>query len=95
MNVLHTDLGVCVCVCVCGCDFPVSSFAALCHFYTRRPAVSSQRLVVQSSGSDLPVIDLKRVCKRMCDDILEHGCDLLVLEGMGRAIETNLHAVFQ
>ena len=45
-----------------------------------------------SSGNDLPVIDLTRVSSDLCKSVREKGCDLVVLEGMGRAIETNLHA---
>jgi damage-control phosphatase, subfamily II, stand-alone protein len=45
-----------------------------------------------SSGNDLPVIDLRYVSE---DVSLEaQGADFVVLEGMGRGIETNLYAKF-
>ena len=43
-----------------------------------------------SSGNDLPVIDLRRVSRECA--AAAAGADLVVLEGMGRSIETNLHA---
>lgn len=43
-----------------------------------------------STGNGLPVIDLTRVSAELC--AAAEGAQLLVLEGMGRAIETNLHA---
>ena len=55
-------------------------------------ALSENRLVVVSSGSDLPVIDLTRVSSELRD--AARGADLVVLEGMGRAVETNLFARF-
>ncbi|GBG83251.1 hypothetical protein CBR_g36866 [Chara braunii] len=56
-------------------------------------ALDSGSLCVVSSGSDLPVIDLLNVSPELAwaaDD-----ADLVVLEGMGRAIETNLYAEFK
>ncbi|EFJ49670.1 hypothetical protein VOLCADRAFT_80583 [Volvox carteri f. nagariensis] len=55
-------------------------------------AISSGQLRVVCSGSDLPVIDLTKLSPEAVDAAAE--CDLIVLEGMGRAIETNLHAQF-
>lgn len=45
-----------------------------------------------SSGNDLPVIDLKFVSEAVATEALD--ADLVVLEGMGRGIETNLYAKF-
>ena len=45
-----------------------------------------------SSGSDLPVIDLRRVSQRLAS--VSEDADLVILEGMGRAVETNLEAAF-
>lgn len=45
-----------------------------------------------SSGNDQPVIDLRRVSVEVAEEA--RGADLVVLEGMGRGIETNLHAKF-
>ena len=55
-------------------------------------AVRSGRLSVVSDGSDLPVIDLRRGSRALAEAAT--GADLVVLEGMGRAIETNLRAAF-
>ena len=55
-------------------------------------ALDANTLVVVSSGSDLPVIDLSRVSAELVD--AARGADLVVLEGMGRGIETNLFARF-
>ena len=55
-------------------------------------ALDANTLVVVSSGSDLPVIDLSRVSAALVD--AARGADLVVLEGMGRGIETNLFARF-
>ena len=55
-------------------------------------SLSENRLVVVSSGSDLPVIDLTHVSSELRD--AARGADLVVLEGMGRAVETNLFARF-
>lgn len=54
--------------------------------------VSSRRLRVVPSGNDLPVIDLRLVS----DEVVEEAgdADFVVLEGMGRGIETNLNAEF-
>ncbi|GIL51083.1 hypothetical protein Vafri_7187 [Volvox africanus] len=55
-------------------------------------AVASENIRVVCSGSDLPVIDLTQLSKEAVDATAD--CDLIILEGMGRAIETNLHARF-
>ncbi|KAG2443788.1 hypothetical protein HXX76_002131 [Chlamydomonas incerta] len=51
--------------------------------------VGSGRLRVVCSGSDMPVIDLSRLSEEAVAATAD--CDLVVLEGMGRAIETNLN----
>lgn len=55
-------------------------------------AVAAGRLRVVSSGSGLPVIDLSALSPGLAAAC--EGADLVVLEGMGRAIETNLGAAF-
>eukprot|EP00889_Picochlorum_renovo_P000115 jgi/Picre1/27145/NNA_000114.t1 len=54
--------------------------------------ISSQRLRIIPSGSGLPVIDLASPC--ISEEVYEEAkdTDLLILEGMGRSIETNLYA---
>lgn len=51
-------------------------------------AIATRQLRVMSSGSGLPVIDLSRVSRELAEAAV--GADLVVLEGMGRSIETNL-----
>ncbi|CAL0321099.1 unnamed protein product [Lupinus luteus] len=55
--------------------------------------VSTSNLSVANSGNDLPVIDLKRVSQEVA--YLANDADLVILEGMGRGIETNLYAKFK
>ncbi|XP_054779067.1 damage-control phosphatase At2g17340-like [Prosopis cineraria] len=54
--------------------------------------VDTSNLLIASSGNDLPVIDLTRVSQELA--CLASDADLVILEGMGRGIETNLHAEF-
>ncbi|KAG0473615.1 hypothetical protein HPP92_015472 [Vanilla planifolia] len=52
--------------------------------------VDASGLLVANSGNDLPVIDLTNVSPELA--YLASDADLVVLEGMGRSIETNLYA---
>ena len=58
-----------------------------------RDALADGRLRVIASGSDLPVIDLRKLSPALCDAVAD--AQLVILEGMGRAIETNLRASFK
>ncbi|MBI5765592.1 MAG: DUF89 family protein [Planctomycetes bacterium] len=55
-------------------------------------AIQDSRLVVVPSGCKSPLIDLTELTPECCE--AARGCDLLVLEGMGRAIESNYDARF-
>ncbi|CAN8270866.1 unnamed protein product [Cochlearia groenlandica] len=55
--------------------------------------VDTSKLVIASSGNDLAVIDLSRVSQELA--YLSSDADLVILEGMGRGIETNLYANFK
>ncbi|GAB4838679.1 hypothetical protein Ancab_028224 [Ancistrocladus abbreviatus] len=55
--------------------------------------VDTSKLLIANSGNDLPVIDLSRVSQELAH--LASDADLVILEGMGRAIETNLYAQFK
>lgn len=55
-------------------------------------AVASKRLVVIPNGSGMPMIDLRSVSSDVVKEC--EGTDLLVLEGMGRSIESNLNTFF-
>ncbi|KAK7268957.1 hypothetical protein RIF29_21669 [Crotalaria pallida] len=59
----------------------------------RLVGVSTSKLMVANSGNDLPVIDLTRVSQEIAN--LANDADLVILEGMGRGIETNLYAQFK
>ncbi|XP_071724971.1 damage-control phosphatase At2g17340-like [Rutidosis leptorrhynchoides] len=55
--------------------------------------VDTSNLLIANSGIDLPVIDLTRVSEELA--YLANDADLVVLEGMGPGIETNLYAQFK
>ncbi|CAH2076669.1 unnamed protein product, partial [Thlaspi arvense] len=55
--------------------------------------VDTTNLLIANSGNDLPVIDLARVSQEVA--YLSTDADLVILEGMGRGIETNLYAQFK
>jgi type II pantothenate kinase len=55
-------------------------------------AVADGRLRVIASGSDLPVIDLRYISPELAAASAQ--ADLVILEGMGRGIESNLRASF-
>ncbi|KAL1554536.1 pantothenate kinase [Salvia divinorum] len=55
--------------------------------------VDASNLLITNSGNDLPVIDLSRVSQELA--YLASDADLVVMEGMGRGIETNLYAQFK
>ncbi|OIW07876.1 hypothetical protein TanjilG_19977 [Lupinus angustifolius] len=59
----------------------------------RLVGVSTSNLFIANSGNDLPVIDLTRVSQELA--YLATDADLVILEGMGRGIETNLYAQFK
>ncbi|KAK9667042.1 hypothetical protein RND81_14G228300 [Saponaria officinalis] len=50
-------------------------------------------LFIANSGNDLPVIDLSSVTQELA--YLASDADLVIMEGMGRGIETNLYAQFK
>lgn len=55
-------------------------------------ALGNGRLQRIASGNDAPLIDFRRVDPQLAAACAD--CDLLVIEGMGRAVETNLYAKF-
>ena len=55
-------------------------------------ALAEGRLAIMPSGNDLPVIDLRHVSPDLAAATAD--ADLVILEGMGRGIETNLLAHF-
>lgn len=55
-------------------------------------AHSQGHLEVIASGCGTPLIDLSQVSGELCDATLKRGVDLVILEGMGRGVESNLQA---
>ncbi len=52
------------------------------------------RLTMVASGNGLPLIDLSAVADELAEAVGRRNVDLLVIEGMGRAIESNLDTPF-
>ncbi|MBH06845.1 MAG: hypothetical protein CMJ20_11050 [Phycisphaeraceae bacterium] len=63
-----------------------------CRDVILRNALDDGRLEMVPSGNDAPLIDLSRVSCQLVQAITRRDIDLVVLEGMGRAIESNFHA---
>lgn len=55
-------------------------------------ALDAGQLMLVPSGNHLPVIDLSKVSPQLA--AASRDADLLIIEGMGRALETNFHAEF-
>ncbi|MCD7464019.1 hypothetical protein HAX54_051917 [Datura stramonium] len=55
--------------------------------------VDASNLLIANSGNDLPVVDLTGISQELA--YLASDADLVILEGMGRGIETNLYAQFR
>ncbi|KAL1491120.1 hypothetical protein ABEB36_011763 [Hypothenemus hampei] len=78
-DVTYKDLNVYLC-----------SAAQQCNILT--DAINKGKLLTVENGQKGPCLDLKRLPSELCDVMLE--CDLVVIEGMGRAVHTNLHTEF-
>lgn len=57
-----------------------------------RDALTDGRLEAVPSGNDAPLIDLTAVSPELAAACDRRGVDLVVLEGMGRAVESNFNA---
>lgn len=55
-------------------------------------ALDEGRLQLKSTGNHLPVIDLCALDAEFCQAVRGLGVDLVVMEGMGRALESNYRA---
>ncbi len=51
------------------------------------------KLYIVNNGQGSPCLDLRRVPASLADATV--GTDLVILEGMGRAVHTNLRAAFR
>lgn len=54
--------------------------------------IQAKMFEVVSTGNDIPLIDLREVSDEL--NAAAEGADLVLLEGMGRAVESNYHAQF-
>ena len=59
---------------------------------TLRDAMDDGRLTLVPSGNHAPLIDLTAVSRELADAVGRERVDLVVLEGMGRAVESNFDA---
>uniref|UniRef100_A0A8C5S6G5 4'-phosphopantetheine phosphatase n=1 Tax=Laticauda laticaudata TaxID=8630 RepID=A0A8C5S6G5_LATLA len=57
-----------------------------------RTALKEERLLLVQTGSSSPCLDLSRLDKGLASLVRERKTDLVIIEGMGRAIHTNYHA---
>ncbi|CAI9741639.1 4' [Octopus vulgaris] len=57
-------------------------------------ALTNNQLLVMESGQGSPCLDLRLIDKNLANRMLQCETDLIILEGMGRAIHTNYHACF-
>ncbi|KAH8297956.1 hypothetical protein KR018_002761 [Drosophila ironensis] len=57
-------------------------------------AWSGKRLLVYANGQSGPCLDMRTLPAELCEAIAANETDLLVIEGMGRALHTNLNARF-
>ncbi|XP_063799162.1 4'-phosphopantetheine phosphatase isoform X3 [Pseudophryne corroboree] len=58
-------------------------------------ALQDDRLILVQTGSSSPCLDLSRLDKSLAMLVKERRTDLVIIEGMGRAIHTNYYAVLQ
>ncbi|KAJ7998611.1 hypothetical protein DPEC_G00206690 [Dallia pectoralis] len=56
-------------------------------------AVKEDRLILVQSGCSSPCLDLSRLDKVLAGVVRERHTDLVIIEGMGRAIHTNYYAM--
>ncbi|XP_059469854.1 4'-phosphopantetheine phosphatase isoform X1 [Neocloeon triangulifer] len=57
-------------------------------------SLRDSRLVAMGTAQAGPCLDLSRVCRNLTNTLVQKEVDLIVLEGMGRALHTNLTARF-
>ncbi|XP_015280788.1 PREDICTED: pantothenate kinase 4 [Gekko japonicus] len=57
-----------------------------------RSALKEEKLLLVQTGSSSPCLDLSRLDKGLANLVRERKTDLVIIEGMGRAIHTNYYA---
>lgn len=58
-------------------------------------ALREERLSLVQTGCSSPCLDLSRLDKGLAALVRQRGADLVVIEGMGRAVHTNYHAMLR
>lgn len=64
------------------------------HCSVLAKARQEQNLLVYANGQSGPCLDMRTLPSELCDAIQKYETDLLVIEGMGRSLHTNLYAKF-
>ncbi|EYC19298.1 hypothetical protein Y032_0024g1002 [Ancylostoma ceylanicum] len=59
-----------------------------------RDAIDNEKLMFEHSGQGSPCLDLRKVHSVLNRRVLEEQVDFILIEGMGRALHTNLYAHF-
>jgi len=57
-------------------------------------ALDDDQLLAVPSGNGAPLIDLNHVSPVLVEEVQQRGVDLVILEGMGRGVESNIDARF-
>ncbi|KAJ1353335.1 hypothetical protein KIN20_009941 [Parelaphostrongylus tenuis] len=57
-------------------------------------AIDNKRLMFDHNGQGSPCLDLRKIYAGLNCRVIDEQVDLVVIEGMGRALHTNLHAHF-
>lgn len=70
----------------------LNNVIADCEILAR--AYKEKTLLVMETGQASPCLDLRFVDESICRTMTSSGTDLVVLEGMGRAVHTNLYTKF-
>uniref|UniRef100_A0A915ITW2 4'-phosphopantetheine phosphatase n=1 Tax=Romanomermis culicivorax TaxID=13658 RepID=A0A915ITW2_ROMCU len=73
-------------------DAVTGRIATMCPII--KDSLANESLFVAESGQGSPCLDLSRLDAKLCRLIEQTNVDLLILEGMGRAIHTNFEAKF-
>ncbi|XP_063695827.1 4'-phosphopantetheine phosphatase [Culicoides brevitarsis] len=60
-----------------------------------KTAYETGQLQIHSNGQSGPCLDFRQLPEELNIALIKHECDLIVIEGMGRALHTNLHAKFK
>ncbi|XP_045715647.1 4'-phosphopantetheine phosphatase [Phyllostomus hastatus] len=58
-------------------------------------ALREERLLLMQTGASSPCLDLSRLDEGLASLVRERGTDLVVIEGMGRAVHTNYEAALR